>query len=89
MTWNCRLTPTFAAMISFLKGDFITKSPASVVIDVNGVGYEVLISLNTYSRIQNLDKGQLHTALLVREDAHTLYGFFEVVEKEMFLAFRR
>ena len=72
-------------MISFLKGDFVQKSPASVIIDVNGVGYEVLISLNTYSKIQHLDKGQLHTLLLVREDAHTLYGFFEMAEKEMFM----
>jgi Holliday junction DNA helicase RuvA len=72
-------------MISFLKGDFIVKGPASVVIEVNGVGYEVLISLNTYSKIQRLDKGQLHTSLLIREDAHTLYGFFDVAEKEMFL----
>jgi Holliday junction DNA helicase RuvA len=54
-------------MITFLKGDFIVKGPASVVIDVNGVGYEVLISLNTFSKIQHLDKGQLHTSLLVRE----------------------
>ena len=72
-------------MISFLKGDFIVKSPASVVIDVNGVGYEVLISLNTYAKIQPLDKGQLYTCLLIREDAHTLYGFFDTAEKEMFL----
>jgi len=72
-------------MISFLKGDFIVKSPASVVIDVSGVGYEVLISLNTYSKIQSLDKGQLYTCLLIREDAHTLYGFFDTAEKEMFL----
>ena len=72
-------------MISFLKGDFIVKGPASVVIDVNGIGYEVLISLNTYSKIQHLDKGQLHTSLLIREDAHTLYGFFDLSEREMFL----
>src|SRR5215469_862116 len=72
-------------MIGFLKGDFVHKSPASVLIDVNGVGYEVQISLNTYSKIQNLDKGQLYTSLLVREDAHILYGFFEMSEKEMFL----
>ena len=72
-------------MIAFLKGDFINKNPASVLVDVNGVGYEVQISLNTYSKIQHLDKGQLHTSLLIREDAHILYGFFEVAEKEMFL----
>jgi Holliday junction DNA helicase RuvA len=72
-------------MIAFLKGDFINKNPASVLINVNGVGYEVQISLNTYSKIQNLDAGQLHTSLLIREDAHILYGFFELAEKEMFL----
>ena len=72
-------------MIAFLKGDFINKNPASVLVDVNGVGYEVQISLHTYSKIQHLDKGQLHTSLLIREDAHILYGFFEMAEKEMFL----
>jgi len=71
-------------MIGFLKGDFINKTPSSVLIDVNGVGYEVQISLNTYSKIQNLEKGKLHTTLLIREDAHILYGFYEVAEKEMF-----
>jgi len=75
----------FATMIAFLKGDFIYKSPAIVHVDVNGVGYELQISLNTYSKIQSLDKGILYTSLLVREDAHILYGFFELAEKEMFL----
>ena len=72
-------------MIAFLKGDFVYKSPAVVHVDVNGVGYEVLISLNTYSKIQNLDKGILYTCLLIREDAHILVGFFDTTEKEMFL----
>jgi Holliday junction DNA helicase RuvA len=73
-------------MIAYLEGRFTHKNPAVVYIDVNGVGYEVQISLNTYSRIQGLDKGLLHTCLLIREDAHTLYGFFEKAEKEMFLS---
>lgn len=72
-------------MIAYLKGDFVHKSPAVVQVDVNGVGYEVLISLHTYSKIQNLEKGILQTALLIREDAHILYGFFDLAEKEMFL----
>ncbi|MBS1656198.1 MAG: Holliday junction branch migration protein RuvA [Bacteroidetes bacterium] len=72
-------------MIAFLKGDFVHKSPAMVQVEVNGVGYEVQISLNTYSKIQNLEKGTLLTSLLIREDAHILYGFFDQVEKEMFL----
>ena len=71
-------------MIAYLKGDFVHKSPAVVQVEVNGVGYEVQISLNTYSKIQDLEKGILHTALLIREDAHILYGFFEPSEKEMF-----
>ena len=61
------------------------KSPALVLVEVNGVGYEVQISLNTWSRIQHMDKGMLHTSLLIREDAHILYGFFDLAEKEMFL----
>ena len=71
-------------MIAYLKGDFVYKSPASVQIEVNGVGYDVQISLNTYTKIQNLEKGLLHTCLLIREDAHLLYGFFELAEKEIF-----
>jgi len=72
-------------MIAFLKGDFVFKSPTVIHIDVGGVGYEVLISLNTYTKIQSLDRGTLHTCLLIREDAHILVGFFEPAEKEMFL----
>jgi len=71
-------------MIAYLKGDFIRKTPAWVQLEVNGVGYEVQITLNTYSRIQHLEKGLLHTTLIIREDAHILYGFFDVAEKEMF-----
>ena len=72
-------------MIAFLKGDFVDKNPASVIVDVNGVGYDVQITLNTFSKIQHLEKGQLHTCLLIREDAHILYGFFELQEREMFV----
>ena len=71
-------------MIAFLKGRFAHKTPASVVMDVQGVGYEVHITLHTYSRIQDLSEGLLHTCLLIREDAHLLYGFFEPAEKDMF-----
>jgi Holliday junction DNA helicase RuvA len=74
----------FRGMIAYLKGDFVQKTPATVHVDINGVGYEVQISLNTYSKIQGLEKGLLYTHLLVREDAHILYGFFDMAEKEMF-----
>ena len=82
---NTNSFPIFAAMFAYLDGKFVHKSPAVVHVDVNGVGYEVQISLNTFSRIQSLDKGVLQIHLLVREDAHILYGFFDRAEKEMFL----
>ncbi|RPD50530.1 Holliday junction branch migration protein RuvA [Paracnuella aquatica] len=72
-------------MIAYLKGKFAHKTPASVIIDVNGVGYDVHISLNTYSKIQSREEGTLFTHLLVREDAHILYGFYDVIERDMFL----
>jgi Holliday junction DNA helicase RuvA len=72
-------------MIAFLKGNFAKKTPSYVHVDVNGVGYEVQISLNTYSRIQDLNEGILQTHLIVREDAQLLFGFFDLAEKEMFL----
>ena len=72
-------------MIAYLTGTFQTKTPSYVHIDVNGVGYEVQISLNTFSKIQDQEKGTLLTHLLVREDAHILFGFSEAAEKEMFL----
>ena len=72
-------------MIAYLSGKYSYKNPAMVYMDVNGVGYEINISLNTYSRIQNLKEGKLYTHLQVKEDSHTLYGFFDAVEKEMFV----
>jgi len=72
-------------MIAFLRGTFAYKSPALVHMDVGGVGYELQISLNTYSHIESLDKGLLLTYLHIREDAHVLYGFFERAEKDLFI----
>jgi holliday junction DNA helicase RuvA len=72
-------------MIAFLTGNFIKKTPSYIFIDVGGVGYEVQISLNTYTHIQDMEKGTVQTHLIVREDAHILFGFFDLAEKEMFL----
>ena len=72
-------------MYAYLQGKFTYKSPAQVYVDVNGLGYEVNISLHTFSHIQNLEGGKLFTYLQVKEDAHTIYGFFEKSEKEMFV----
>ena len=72
-------------MIAFVTGNFVYKSPATVHVDVNGIGYEVQISLNTYSKIQHLEKGSLYTWLHIKEDSHTLYGFFDMPEKNIFV----
>src|SRR5476651_2599767 len=72
-------------MIAFVRGHFAVKTPARVVVDVNGVGYELQISLHTYSAISNKDSGQLFTYLHITENAQTLFGFAELAEKEMFL----
>jgi holliday junction DNA helicase RuvA len=72
-------------MIAYLEGKFSYKNPAVVYVDVNGVGYEVNISLNTYSHIQSLKAGKLYTYMQVKEDAHSLFGFFDTYEKEMFV----
>ena len=72
-------------MIAYLEGRLAFKSPALLHLDVNGIGYEVNISLHTYSAIQSLEKVKLYTYLQVKEDAHTLYGFFEPQEKEIFV----
>ena len=71
-------------MITQLKGRLIKKTPTSVVIDCNGVGYEVNISLNTFSQIEDEEAIMLYTHLQIREDAHILYGFFKPVERSIF-----
>ncbi|MDA3615837.1 Holliday junction branch migration protein RuvA [Polluticaenibacter yanchengensis] len=72
-------------MIVQLTGKFINLTPTKVVIDVNGVGYEVQISLNTYSAINGLESGMLYIHLRITEDAHMLFGFSTELEKEVFL----
>ena len=72
-------------MYAYLRGDFSYKSASQVYIDINGVGYEVNITLNTYSAIETLAGGKLFTYLQIKEDAHTLYGFFEKEERDMFV----
>ncbi len=72
-------------MIGYLKGNLTWKEPTQVIIDVQGIGYEVHISLNTYTQIKDAEKCKLYTYLHVKEDAHTLYGFYEPAEKNIFL----
>jgi Holliday junction DNA helicase RuvA len=71
-------------MISFLRGRFVEKTPTHVWIDVNGVGYELHISLHTHSSILQKEEGLLYTILLIREDAHLLFGFGDLAERDLF-----
>jgi Holliday junction DNA helicase RuvA len=71
-------------MISFIKGPIVTKTPTAVEIEAGGLGYDINISLNTYTQIEALKEVKLHTYLHVKEDSHTLYGFFEPIERFMF-----
>ena len=72
-------------MIGYLKGILAFKDPTFVIMDVNGVGYEVKISLYTFSKIKNLESCLLHTHLYVKEDSQTLFGFSDKGEKSIFL----
>ncbi|MCH1609593.1 MAG: Holliday junction branch migration protein RuvA [Flavobacteriaceae bacterium] len=71
-------------MITQIKGKLIEKNPTQVVVDCNGIGYEINISLHTFSSISADENIQLYTHLQVREDAHILYGFFTVQERAVF-----
>ncbi len=72
-------------MYAYLQGKFTFKSPAQVYVDIQGVGYEVNISLHTYTDIQDKAEGKLYIHMQVKEDAHTLFGFSGKDEKDMFL----
>lgn len=71
-------------MIAHLQGKLVEKSPTQVVIDCGGIGYEVNISLHTYSLLPATDFIKLYTHLQIKEDAHTLFGFVEKSEREIF-----
>ena len=71
-------------MITQIKGRLIEKSPTELVVDCNGIGYSVNISLNTYTQIGNDENIKLYTYLLIKEDSHSLYGFFKKSERSLF-----
>ena len=70
-------------MITHIHGKLIEKTPTYVVVDVNGIGYKIKISLQTFSAIDS-EFCKLFTHLSVKEDSHTLYGFFEESERHLF-----
>lgn len=72
-------------MITYLKGRLAFKDPTHLVVDVGGVGYEIKISLITYSQVKDKEDILIQTYLHVKEDSHTLFGFYEASEKKRFL----
>lgn len=72
-------------MIDYIKGDLVELAPARMVIECGGIGYEVNISLNTYSAFNGQSSGKVYVYEVIREDAHLLYGFKEREERELFL----
>jgi len=73
-------------MITYVKGKLAEKNPANVVIETNGIGYYIRISLQTFSKIPDSESVKLYTYLSVKEDSHTLFGYFEKAEREIFKA---
>ena len=71
-------------MITHVKGRLVEKAPTSVVIESNGIGYLINISLNTFSQIPDNENLKLYTHLHIKEDSHTLYGFYTIKEREIF-----
>jgi holliday junction DNA helicase RuvA len=71
-------------MIAHIQGRLVEKSPTDVVIDCNGVGYHLHISLHTYSLLPNSENVKLYTHLQIKEDGHFLFGFMEKSEREIF-----
>lgn len=71
-------------MIAHIQGKLVEKNPTEVVIDCNGVGYQINISLHTYGLLPNSDALKLYTYLIIKEDSHTLFGFMQKSEREIF-----
>lgn len=71
-------------MITHLNGKLVEKNPTNIVVECNGLGYEVKISLNTFSLLSASESVFIYTQFIVREDAQILYGFFQKEEREMF-----
>lgn len=71
-------------MITHIRGRLIEKNPTFAIIDCNGIGYFLNVSLNTYSKIPDLESIKLYTYLSIKEDSHTLFGFADKIEREIF-----
>ena len=80
---NCN-EKTQLIMYEYIKGEIAELTPARVVIEAAGVGYDIAISLQTYSEIEKLTEAKIYVHYIVREDAQLLYGFASKFERELF-----
>jgi Holliday junction DNA helicase RuvA len=71
-------------MITHIRGKLVEKNPTYAIVECNGIGYFLHISLNTYSKIPDIEAIKFYTYLSIKEDAHTLFGFIDKVEREVF-----
>ncbi len=71
-------------MYEFIQGEIAQLTPTQVIVEAGGVGYAIHISLNTYSSLNGMPRAKVFTHLIVREDAHLLYGFATLAERELF-----
>ncbi len=71
-------------MIAHVKGEITFKSPTHIIVEAGGIGYHINISIYTYTRIEKLETVKILTHLIVKEDSHTLYGFFDHEERTIF-----
>ena len=71
-------------MITHIKGKLVEKNPTYVVVECSGIGYHINISLTTYDQIKNEENIFLYTHLQIKEDSHSLFGFFEISERSIF-----
>ena len=72
-------------MIEYIKGEIVELTPTRMILECGGIGYELNISLNTYSAFGNKTTGKIYIHEVIREDAHLLFGFAEKIEMELFL----
>ncbi|MDD4591984.1 MAG: Holliday junction branch migration protein RuvA [Parabacteroides sp.] len=72
-------------MIEYIKGEIVERTPTQMIIECSGIGYELNISLNTYSFYNGKSEGKIYVYEVIREDAHLLFGFAQKIERELFL----
>ena len=72
-------------MISYIKGEITHKSPTYIIVEAGGIGYQVHVSLNTYTAIEKLERIKILTYLNIKEDSHSLYGFADEKERSLFV----